>query len=205
MNKLSENFMNFIDKLDDRSYLLSIIAYNAAPALGKIKPSYLIVFHNKGKKKLYDFWQKYKNSIKKDLNIKFYELKRIEDSEVVLFYNEEQIKLLLEEESNLNFLEKYGYSKSMAIDECLQHLKERYINLCPHEMGIFLGYPIEDVIEFIEFPHKKALMFGYWKVYNNLEKAINTFNKYDEMKNEVIKLIVKGIQPYKVITNIGLK
>jgi hypothetical protein len=205
MNVPSENFMNLIDKLDDRSYLLSIIAYSVAPTLGKVKPSYLIIFHNKGKKRLYDLWLKHKHNIKKGLNIKFYELKKLEESEAVLFYNEDQLESLMREESNISFLQKYGYSRDMSIDECLQHLKERYVELCPHEMGVFLGYPIEDVVEFIEFPHKKALMFGYWKVYYNLEKAINTFNKYDEMKSKVIKLIGKGIQLDTIINSISFK
>lgn len=204
MTNASKNFMKLIDQFDDKNYILSIITYNAAPTIAKIKPSYLIIFHNKGKKKLYDIWQKHKHTIKRELNIKFYELKTLEESEAVLFYNRDQLELLMKREENLNFLQNYGYRKDMFIDECLQHLKERYRDLCPHEMGIFLGYPVEDVVEFIKYPHKKALMFGYWKVYSNLEKAITMFNRYDELKDRVVELIGSGIDPYKVMNKISL-
>ena len=46
----------------------------------------------------------------------------------------------------------------------------------PHEVGLFLGYPPEDVEGFIE---KRACKFcGYWKVYSNVESARRTFAKY---------------------------
>lgn len=204
MNTSPKIFMECIDNLDDKSYLLSMIAYNAAPALGRVKPSYLIIFHNKGKRKLYDIWQKHKRSIKSELNIKYYKLKTLYESEAVLFYNEDQLELLIKLDENLSILQRYGYYKGMSVNGCLKHLGERYEELCPHEMGIFLGYPVEDVEEFIEHPHKKALMFGYWKVYYNLEKAMNTFNMYDEMKNKVMELIGSGVEPYKVINSIAL-
>lgn len=205
MNLSNNNFMDCIDKLDDKNYLLSLIAYSAAPTLGRLKPSYLLIFHNKGKRKLYDLWRVYKKGIKNELNIKFYILKTLKDSEAVLFYNEEQVEDLLKDEKISFFLKKYGYSRYMSINECLNHLKNRYESLCPHEMGVFLGYPIEDVDDFISFPNKKALMFGYWKVYSHLEEAKRVFSKYDETKYEVMELIRKGIKPEMVINSIRIR
>lgn len=205
MNLSQSNFMDFIDKLDDKNYLLSTIVYSAAPVLGKLKPSYLLIFHNKGKRKLYDLWAKYKWSIMDELKIKFYHMKTFKDSEAVLFYNEEQLEKLLKAEKNLYFLKRYGYSNNMSIDEYLNHLKNRYEKLCPHEMGIFLGYPLEDVDEFIKYPNKKALMFGYWKVYSHLEEAKSIFYKYDEIKNEVMELIRRGIKPDRIINTIRIR
>lgn len=40
----------------------------------------------------------------------------------------------------------------------------------PHEMGILLGYPVEDVEGFIINNGKNELYTGYWKVYDNLTK-----------------------------------
>lgn len=38
----------------------------------------------------------------------------------------------------------------------------------PHEMGLLLGYPIEDVVGFMEHSGKEYLYSGYWKVYENV-------------------------------------
>ncbi|MCY6484473.1 DUF3793 family protein [Clostridium aestuarii] len=198
---LSRNILEVIDEFDDKQYLMSIIIFNAAPVIAKQKASYLIIFHDKGKRNLCDLWIKYKKDIKEQINIEFYELKNLKDSIVVLFYDQNQIKEILKEKKYIKFLKKFGYNSKMSINQILKVLKERYEVTCPHEIGIFLGYPLEDVVEFIEYPNKKCLMFGYWKVYNNINYAKNTFKIYDECRNRVMKLILQGIHP----KNIGLQ
>lgn len=48
----------------------------------------------------------------------------------------------------------------------------------PHEIGLFLGYPPEDVRGFIENKAEGFKYVGYWKVYGDEERAINLFEKY---------------------------
>lgn len=200
--ELSESFISSIENFDDKKYLLSTITYNVAPVLAKYKPSYLFIFHNQGKRKLYDCWEKYKYSIENELNIKYFELKKEEDSSAVLFYDKNQMDSILKEDKHIDFLAAHGYKVGICLEEAFVTLKGRYAKFCPHEMGLFLGYPLEDVLEFMENPNKEALMFGYWKVYHNAEKAQDTFKKYDEIKMKVINLINEGVEPYIIVGNI---
>lgn len=48
----------------------------------------------------------------------------------------------------------------------------------PHEIGLFLGYPPEDVWGFIENGARGCKLNGCWKVYGNEENARVTFAKY---------------------------
>ena len=48
----------------------------------------------------------------------------------------------------------------------------------PHEIGYFLGYPYEDVREFIVQRGENYKVFGTWKVYTNVEQALATFDAY---------------------------
>ena len=48
----------------------------------------------------------------------------------------------------------------------------------PHEIGLFLGYPPEDVRGFIENGAENCKCVGCWKVYGNVEAAKKTFAKY---------------------------
>ena len=41
----------------------------------------------------------------------------------------------------------------------------------PHELGYILEYPLRDVEMYIKNQGQNSLMTGYWKVYDNLEKA----------------------------------
>ena len=69
------------------------------------------------------------------------------------------------------------------------------------EIGLFLGYPPEDVEGFIENSHE-CKMSGFWKVYGDVHSAELLFNKYkkctkvycEQWKNgkTIERLTVKG-------------
>lgn len=199
---LIREFMSTINRHNDKNYLISTIAYSAAPTIAKEKVSSLVVFNNNNNKRnLYKIWEKYKKEIEIEFPFKFYELKNNEKVAVVLFYNEEKLNKILLEEKNLNFLKRFEYKNNMNIEECLKLLSSRYENACPHEIGIFLGYPIDDVIEFIDCPNKQCLMLGYWKVYHNIEKAKDIFKKYDMAKDKMMNLLMQGMEPYRIISD----
>ena len=62
----------------------------------------------------------------------------------------------------------------------------------PHEIGVFLGYPIEDVIGFINNKGCNFKCCGYWKVYGDKEKAIKEFARYDKCRMIYTKLWNQG-------------
>ena len=61
---------------------------------------------------------------------------------------------------------------------CLRLLRERMWTQAefPHEIGLFLGYPPEDVEGFMA--HKRAKCVGCWKVYGDEERAKELFRQY---------------------------
>ena len=50
----------------------------------------------------------------------------------------------------------------------------------PHEIGLFLGYPPEDVQGFIENRAEHCKCVGCWKVYGNVEEAKQRFRQYEK-------------------------
>lgn len=76
-------------------------------------------------------------------------------------------------------LKERGYETEMP-ERCIVQLIER-LEECgefPHEIGLFLGYPPEDVCGFIENGAKGCKLCGCWKVYGNEENARRIFAKY---------------------------
>ena len=45
---------------------------------------------------------------------------------------------------------KMGYGAAGGLEGKLNILKQLFVNLCPHEVGIFLGIPLEDVEGFLK-------------------------------------------------------
>lgn len=82
-------------------------------------------------------------------------------------------------------------------------LKNRYTQFnCPHELGVFLGFPLNDVMDFMNCKDKKCLSCGYWLVYNNLQEAKETFNRYDKVKEHTVNYILSGKSSHNVACSI---
>mgnify|MGYP000213313901 FL=1 len=69
----------------------------------------------------------------------------------------------------------------------------------PHEMGVLLGYPTEDVLGFIENQGKNYLYAGYWKVYGNLMETKALFEEYNKAKEHVITMVSQGIEIRRIL------
>ena len=116
---------------------------------------------------------------------------------VLYLYREDELKAYLKKDEVLCFLEKYGYSRE-NYKGLLGKLSKR-IRLhsdgkasYPHEIGLFLGYPIEDVAGFVENEGQNYLHMGYWKVYYNVNESMKLFEKYDEAREWAVLKVVKG-------------
>ena len=88
------------------------------------------------------------------------------------------------DEDTAKLLSSLGYKADDA-DFCVRKLSRKLINLksgkdFPHEIGLFLSYPVEDVKGFIKYKGECAKCTGLWKVYGDVEKAKVTFEKYDK-------------------------
>ena len=111
---------------------------------------------------------------------------------LVYVYNAHKLEYILSEPSIQIFLSDFGYDV-FDVDTALQRLKQRLYEQSefPHEIGIFLGFPLQDVQAFIT-PQKKCKLVGYWKVYGNLEDTLKTFEAYDQARDYVIGMTGNG-------------
>ena len=75
----------------------------------------------------------------------------------------------------------------------------------PHEVGIFLGYPPEDIRIYMEDPYRKAKLTGYWKVYSNEEAALQLFRAYDSCIQKFLQLLEDGFSLRSIVESYGLR
>jgi hypothetical protein len=76
-------------------------------------------------------------------------------------------------------LRREGYS-DLRHTRCLAELicRLQRFEEFPHEIGLFLSYPPEDVRGFMEHAGRGCKCVGCWKVYGGEQKARNTFRAY---------------------------
>jgi hypothetical protein len=64
---------------------------------------------------------------------------------------------------------------------------------CPHEIGLFLGYPPEDVDGFIRHKGADYALCGGWKVYGDVEYARRTWREWESVRERMARLLVSGV------------
>ena len=133
------------------------------------------------------------NSMFKNKGLELLILKKCKKTVLVYAYRKAKLQNDLNKENVFAFLKQYGY-KSVDADNCIKTLKSRLkeSEQFPHEIGIFLGYPLGDVVGFIENTGKNSICSGCWKVYCNECEAVKTFAKYDKCKKIYQKLWLEG-------------
>ena len=109
-------------------------------------------------------------------------LRRTDTTALIYVYRQSALKDTLSDPEIQSFLDGYGYdacsccegcrSDCCSIENCLKHLESRIIGRnensemrFPHEIGIFLGYPLADVSGFIKNNGRNCKCIGTWKVY----------------------------------------
>lgn len=168
-----------------------------APTLLGIKPSSIFTLRNISKsylESLIEYWNEY-------LNPRLYLriIKEKNDMFLILVYDLEKLKKLLNKLECKNFLINCGYNCENL--DCLFNtltykLKEDEF---PHEIGLILGYPLNDVQAFIKEKGQNYKLAGIWKVYGDVESARENFNNYKACKNLLTSLTSKGVSLENII------
>lgn len=92
------------------------------------------------------------------------------------------------------FLKEFGY-ESFELKDVFHRLQTRVegdAGQFPHEIGVFLGYPLEDIRGFIKNRGRNGLCCGEWKVYHEPEKAQKTFAKLKKCRDVYWRLFQNG-------------
>lgn len=133
-----------------------------------------------------------------DTNISYYILLEQKDTVALFLYQREELMAYISKQEVRMLLKQYGYQE-VSVESSLSLLAKRYRSHImhqaefPHEMGVFLGYPVEDVIGFIEHDGKECLGVGYWKVYENMPQKKKVFEQFERAKEWMVVLISNGI------------
>lgn len=112
---------------------------------------------------------------------------------LVYVYRSAQMDTLLKNCDVLHFLQSEGYRPGTA-DALLTQLSQR---LCcegdfPHEVGIFLGYPLADVVGFIQNHGQNFTVCGHWKVYTDPAAAQQQFARYKKCETIYTRCYRRG-------------
>lgn len=170
----------------------NFIVQHCAPTLAGIKTGNLFTYAYESESQLWDrvrrlnrrLWQK---------GVRIIPLRWGGKRALIYIYRPHRLRADLENRSAIRLLQAHGYRYTKP-GQCIVRLAERLkgSDEFPHEIGLFLGYPPEDVQGFIENRAQGCKCTGCWKVYGDEVHAQLLFDKYQKCTELYCAQLAKG-------------
>ena len=163
-----------------RSSFEALLGFHGAPTFAGEKPAVLLSF----KKSQFEDFDAMLASFTPCFHCKGISVLRLVEGEeyvLVLFYRARRIARFLKRADARALLRSCGYDDDAPLAELLAELQRRMEikKTFPHEIGIFLGYPPEDVRGFMENRAAGFKLIGCWKVYGDVDAAREKFKSFE--------------------------
>lgn len=112
---------------------------------------------------------------------------------LIYAYRKRQLEALLETLEIQAFLQQFGY-EDFSIEGCLAVLQTRLLQQdFPHDIGVFLGYPLADIQAFIQNKGANCKCIGCWKAYTDLPAAEKKFALYKKCTRVYCQRFCEGM------------
>lgn len=154
------------------------IVRNCAPTLAGLKTGSLFTCPFESREVLLDDLRQLNKRLGPK-GLRVLPLRFSEKKALIYLYRPAMLRCDLSQTCAEELLRSQGYDTG-SCERCVVHLakKLRSKEDFPHEIGLFLGYPPEDVHGFIEQGPDLCKCVGCWKVYGNEEAAKKKFAQY---------------------------
>ena len=121
---------------------------------------------------------------------------------LIYLYRRTWLHRILRQSANQAFLRRMGYTSQADGEMLLEQLSDR---LCleqefPNEIGVFLGYPLEDVVGFIRNGGRNYTCSGCWKAYGDPTAAQRRFEEYRQSTVRCKERFLRGVEIPELIS-----
>lgn len=173
----------------------AVLVRQCAPTLAGMKPGSIFCFHHsslEASRQKVCQWNKQLEPFGLTVQIL---LERPGSSSVIVFvYRHDRLEQMLSDDAYQSFLAEAGYEDA-NLDGLLEQLSYRLRTQpeFPHEIGVFLGYPLRDVIGFIENHGRNFTCCGFWKSYGDPAEMQVCFACYRRCIQTYVAMFEQGI------------
>lgn len=167
---------------------------HCSPTLGGLKTANLFNFSFLSKKELNDTLMEWNEELSsKGVSLHIIGIRK--ERALIYVCRTSMLTRDMQKDGVRDFLGGYGY-RNFSASGCINKLTERIRHSpeFPHEIGLFLGYPLTDVKGFIKNEGKNYKCTGEWKVYCNECEAISQFEKFKKCREVYTKLFENRVR-----------
>ena len=168
------------------------IIEQCSPTLAGLKTANLFSCKYDCKKKLWEDIRCF-NALLIHKGIRMIPLNAENNRALIYVFRPKKLESDISDRKSREILQKHGYDEN-RINSCIVKLigRLKQNSEFPHEIGLFLGYPPEDVKAFIEHRDEGCKCVGCWKVYSDENAARKSFEKFKKCTRIYRKLYSGG-------------
>lgn len=136
----------------------------------------------------------YQKELLRALHLETVVLRRSRQAALILFFDRKLLEASLKRSGVETILRDHGYPVGAGLDALLAHLQARFREQesIPHEVGVFLGYPVKDVVGFINREAPTAT--GAWKVYGEPAESMRLMRRHRAAERSAVRIFARQEQ-----------
>jgi uncharacterized protein DUF3793 len=183
----------------DRECLAACLALESAEVLGGVKPANLVKLTGRScpcGRNLYELWKRHGKQVMEGSGLRVRQLADRGDSVLLLLYEPAALARLLSRRSVAVILKRTGYTAPADPEEVLGELARRMAGQgFPHEIGVFLGYPLKDVLGFLGWARIPFSCQGPWRIYGATDESLRLAELHRECRCRMAGELATGGNP----------
>lgn len=119
------------------------------------------------------------------------------ESVLLLFYRPDALESTLRRPEIADALRAFGYVPERGLRDALATLQRRFENASdsksiPHEIGLFIGYPADDVLGFAS-GSRRPVCRGSWVVYGDPNKSLALMDRYRRAERAATEALASSV------------
>ena len=173
------------------------LVYHCSPTLSGLKPANLLSLSKRDYPHLPELAEEY-SLLLSSKGIQLEIVCSCGQRWLLLVFRPQMLAEQLADRRAFALLRQAGYpvlaNRPLDLVALLSHLKKRLFQSegFPHEIGLFLGYPLADVVGFCALGGECAKLSGHWKVYGDVDYAKRCFLRFDESRAALCQGLAEG-------------
>lgn len=194
--------------IDTKECLASYLALESAEVLHGEKPANLVSIPNRRRscgRNLYELWHEHGTEVVSASGLAARELADRGDSVLLLLYSPRLIEELLKRPSVTTVLKKAGYTGFSSVGQILDEISARIsASEFPHEIGVFLGYPLKDVAAFMGLASIPFSCQGPWKIFGDPRPSLRLAERFRCCRIAMAQRLAAGTSPFICLDGMNL-
>ncbi|HEY6837897.1 MAG TPA: DUF3793 family protein [Geobacteraceae bacterium] len=184
---------------DSRACLASLLALESAEVIAGVKPANLVNIANRMRpcgQNPYELWYAHGEALLAGTGLQALVLLDRGDALLLYLYRSDLLQDVLVRKPVATILERCGYRNPASIPASLAQLQARVAMASfPHEIGIFLGYPLKDVLAFMGQIDLPFACQGPWKIYGKPEQSLELADCYRQCRYRMARHLQRCADP----------